>query len=147
MSGYRADLVNPVLDWFLLEGGVPAYDVSELPASEIELDPDIREIQFEDFEVYVGPPTQIGEWSLEVAVLVRVSMAYDMHTANILVEPYRQQFADFLEIEIHPAETERNEASVWLVTKLTEQQVMTEAFGETLTALLQSAHVLLNSFY
>lgn len=147
MSGYRPDLVNLVLDWFLLEGGVPAYDGSELPAPESELNPDIREIQFEDFEVYVGPPTQVGDWSLEVAVLVRVSMAYDMHSANILVEPYRQKFADFLEIEIHPAESERNETSVWLVTNLTEQQVQTESFGETLTTLLQSARVLLNSFY
>lgn len=147
MSGYRADLVNPVLDWFLLEGGIPAYDVSELAPSEVGLDPDIREIRFEDFEVYVGPPTQYGEWSLEVAVLVRVSMAYDIPTADILVEPYRQQFADFLEIELHPAETGRNEASVWLVTKLTELQVQNDSFGEVLTVLLQSAHVLFNSFY
>lgn len=130
-----------VLDWFLLEGGEPLYEVDP-DEHEVELNPDLYEVRMPDFTVFVGPPTQSGDWVVEVAVHVRRAIALEVDTVESLLEPLATRIPERLQIDVFGTEDFGSKSTVWLATRLTRDEVESSEIDSLLGSLLHEAHAL-----
>lgn len=110
--------VFTVLDWFLLEGGEPSYETPQSEADEIKLAGGIYEIRFDEFEVYVGPSTNLHDGEMDVAALIRPALAFDPDAAQDLIRPLAESLPDGFVLEVQPTDNGRDDSSIWLVVRL-----------------------------
>ena len=134
-----------VLDWFLLEGGDPQYEIdsdNEDPDDEVGLGPDLYEVRMPDFDIFVGPPTECGDWAIEVAVQVRPAIALEVDTVLELLTVPGAHLGDRLQIDVYATEDFGSVSTVWLATRLTREEVESNEIDELLGNLLNEARTL-----
>lgn len=136
-----------VLDWFLLEGGDPHYEIDPdnedpddtNPEDEVRLGPDLYEVRMPEFDIFVGPPTECGDWAIEVAVQVRPAIALEVDTVIELLKVPGARLSDRLQIDVYATEDFGSVSTVWLATRLTHEEVESHAIDELLNSLLLEA--------
>ncbi|MBM3730741.1 MAG: hypothetical protein FJW44_07980 [Actinobacteria bacterium] len=131
-----------VLDWFLLEGGEPLYE--DNPDNEVNLDPDLYEVRMPEFDIFIGPPTECGEWVIEVAVHVRRAIALEVDTVLELLKAPGAQLGERLQIDVYATEDFGSVSTVWLATRLTREEVESTEIDNLLGGLLAEARSLQN---
>lgn len=134
-----------VLDWFLLEGGDPQYEIdpdNEDPDDEVGLGPDLYEVRMPDFDIFVGPPTECGDWAIEVAVQVRPAIALEVDTVLELLTVPGAHLGDRLQIDVYATEDFGSVSTVWLATRLTREEVESREIDVLLGNLLNEARTL-----
>jgi len=136
-----------VLDWFLLEGGDPQYEIDPDNGDsddtdledEVALGPDLYEVRMPDFDIFVGPPTECGDWAIEVAVQVRPAIALEVDTVIELLKVPGAHLGDRLQIDVYATEDFGSVSTVWLATRLTRDEVESTEIDELLSNLLLEA--------
>ena len=131
-----------VLDWFLLEGGDPQYEID--PDEEVGLGPDLYEVRMPEFDIFIGPPTECGDWAIEVAVQVRPAIALEVDTVLELLKVPGARLSDRLQIDVYATEDFGSVSTVWLATRLTRDEVESPEIDERLGNLLTEARTLQN---
>lgn len=134
-----------VLDWFLLEGGDPQYEIdpeNEDPDEEVGLGPDLYEVRMPEFDIFVGPPTECGDWAVEVAVQVRPAVALEVDTVLELLKVPGARLSNRLQIDVYATEDFGSVSTVWLATRLTRNDVESREIDELLGNLLAEARLL-----
>lgn len=139
-----------VLDWFLLEGGDPQYEIDPDngdsddtdPDEEVGLGPDLYEVRMPEFDIFVGPPTECGDWAVEVAVQVRPAIALEVDTVIELLKVPSARLSDRLQIDVYATEDFGSVSTVWLATRLTSDEVESHEIDELLDNLLTEARLL-----
>ncbi|MDA2958449.1 MAG: hypothetical protein O3B66_09485 [Actinomycetota bacterium] len=136
-----------VLDWFLMEGGEPLYESPPSAGDDVALDEGIYEIRFPDFEVYVGPSTRPALGILDVAALLRPAVALDADSIRAWLEADAARLPPQFEIEILPTDDGRDDHSIWLITRLSADDFVTDGLPDRLARLMTEARRLHHSSF
>ena len=128
-----------LLDWFVLEGGDPCYERPIDDDGEISLSDEIHEIRFPEFEIYIGPSISGPTADTDVAVLLRPAIAVEPSVADSIYRPHLTDEMDGLSLEFRTTDDGRDDTSVWLVLRLSDESFDDSSFDTSLTSLMRAA--------